>query len=100
MVPASTEPGRRGRRPRAGVRATRRVDLRLTDAEYGAINRCATAYDLTLPDLFRLGALYVAARFDEGDPVIVMGGEPCLPEAPDPDDGFLLPPKRRGDLRL
>jgi len=89
----------RGRPPRAGERATKRVDLRLTPTEYDAVARLARANKVQLADALRLGVLYLAARLDEdGAPPIVLGGSLMITEAPDPDDG-LLPPKRRNERR-
>ena len=88
---------RRGRPCRAGSRASRRVDVRLTAVEYSAVARLARANQLTLADAVRLGVLRLVAELDEGGaPPLVLGGSLLITEAPDSDDGF-LPPQYRGD---
>jgi hypothetical protein len=75
----------------------RRIDLRLTEAEYCAIERLAQANGLGLADAVRAGVLYLAASLDEdGDPPILLGGSMMICDAPSRED--FLPPKVRPDL--
>jgi hypothetical protein len=67
---------KRGPRPRAGERASRRIEFRVTPREYEAIRKAATANQYTVSELARLGCLRNCVDFCDPDelPDIVMGG--------------------------
>jgi len=87
---------RLGRPARAGARATRRVELRLTDEEHAALSRLAATYDCKVADALRLGALFLAAIIDEGDaPPILLGGRMSFAVVPAAAALELLPVKTK-----
>lgn len=74
------------------MRATRRVELRLTEVEYAAVSRLADANSCKVADILRLGTVWLAAQLDEdGNPPLVLGGRVFITEAPSPDAHELLP---------
>jgi hypothetical protein len=85
----------RGRPPRAGTRATRRIEIRVTDVEWQAVHRLAGANGCSVADILRLGSLWLAAHLDEDEPPLVLGGRVCIIEAPSPDADELLPGRIR-----
>jgi uncharacterized protein (DUF1778 family) len=65
----------RGRPPRAGERATGRVEIRFTLDELRALRQLAASEGRTLADMLRLAALGMAADRGDDSPVIVTGNK-------------------------
>jgi hypothetical protein len=64
---------RRGRPPRAGRRATKRIEVTLTPAELRRVKRLARVNGCTVADLLRLALLTMVADLAEGaDPIVVL----------------------------
>lgn len=62
---------KRGRPPRAGERATERIELRLTLDELRAVRALAKANGATVADAIRLAVVGMAADAGEKPPVLL-----------------------------
>jgi hypothetical protein len=90
---------KRGRPCRAGVRATRCVEVTLTPVEYSAVARLARANGLSLADTMRLGTLHLAAALEEGGaPPVILGGVVAIVAEPIVDPRELFPVELGDDV--